>query len=101
MHNAIEILPKQCGVGFDGIQADVLNKLDHLFQKRHPITHNIGVIDRKYLERIRTGEQEGKEVRVTRNEVLVATDTVFEVLENFHLHLFHDATEAQSGNGSV
>ena len=35
----------------------------------HPIAHNLGVIDRKYLERARENEQEGREIRITANEI--------------------------------
>jgi predicted nucleic acid-binding Zn-ribbon protein len=39
------------------------------FEKRHPITHNLGVVDRKYLEKVRSGEDEGRDVHVTAIEV--------------------------------
>ena len=39
------------------------------FEKRHPVTHNLGVIDRKYLERTREVEREGREVRISTEEI--------------------------------
>jgi hypothetical protein len=72
----------------------VLQKLDAVFQKRHPITHNLGVIDRKYLERVRSGEAEGREVRVDQGEVEQAAEAVFLVLEDLHLRLFPDSIRA-------
>ena len=55
---------------FAGIEAgEILEEARTVFEKRHPITHNLGVIDRKYLERVRSGELEGREVRITPWEV--------------------------------
>lgn len=42
------------------------------FAKRHPITHNLGVVDRKYLERATSNALEGQELRVTAEEILQA-----------------------------
>lgn len=39
------------------------------FEKRHPITHNLGVVDRKYLERATSHALEGQELRVTVEEI--------------------------------
>ena len=39
------------------------------FEKRHPITHNLGVVDRKYLERATSHALEGRELRVTAEEI--------------------------------
>lgn len=72
----------------------VLQKLDSVFQKRHPITHNLGVIDRKYLDRVRTGEIEGREVLVRQSEVEQAANTVFLVFEDLHLRLFTESVRA-------
>ena len=99
VRNAIEILPKQCGIGFDGTPNDELDRLDRLFQKRHPITHNLGVIDRKYLERMQTGEPEGREVRVTLRDVSNAATAVFGVLERFHTRLYPNTVKAQQSDG--
>jgi hypothetical protein len=54
---------------FDGVSKDEVETLKTIFEKRHPITHNLGVVDKKYLERVRTGETEGREIRVTAQEV--------------------------------
>ena len=48
---------------------DQFATLKRTFQKRHPITHNLGIVDRKYLEQARTGGKEGHEVRVTAQEI--------------------------------
>ncbi len=39
------------------------------FEKRHPVTHNLGVIDRKFLEKEQEAGREGREVRITCSEV--------------------------------
>lgn len=70
-------------VGFElleGIESDEIEALKFSFEKRHPITHNLGVVDRKYLEKVRTGELEGKEVLVTQQEVQKALEVVFAVI---------------------
>lgn len=53
-----------------------------VFEKRHPITHNLGVVDRNYLRRARSGELEGREVRVTTEEVREAVDIAEAVLRD-------------------
>ncbi len=56
--------------------------LDSVFAKRHPITHNLGVVDRRYLERARSGELEGRGVRVMPEEVEDAATKAFAVLRD-------------------
>lgn len=57
-------------------------KLASIFEKRHPITHNLGVVDRKYLAKVRSGELEGREIRVTIDEVKSAADIALQTLES-------------------
>jgi hypothetical protein len=92
---AQEILPKHCGIGFEHFATDKLEALDMLFQKRHPITHNLGVIDRKYLDRIKGYEKEGKEIRVSLVELHEASQVVFDLLESYHLQLHPGAHKAR------
>lgn len=54
---------------FKDVSDEDVQSLELTFEKRHPITHNLGIIDRKYLERVRTGEVVGREVRVSEAEV--------------------------------
>jgi len=64
------ILEQKLGIRLmDCLSADEFQWLGVTFNKRHPITHNLGVIDRKYLERAMSAEQEGKEVLITVQEV--------------------------------
>ena len=59
-----------------------------VLEKRHPIAHNLGVVDRKYLAKVRTGEVEGREARVTADEVSRAIDLVESLLADVCLQLF-------------
>jgi hypothetical protein len=73
---------------FESVQPDEIARLRETFEKRHPITHNLGVVDRKYLERLRTAEREGREILVTPNEVSAAIGVVVKIVSGFHRHLF-------------
>jgi len=58
----------------DAVGDDGLAALGRTFHKRHPITHNLGVIDRKYLEQSQSAGSEGKEVRVSAQEITMAIE---------------------------
>lgn len=73
---------------FDGVDASTVESLRNTFEKRHPITHNLGIIDRKYLERAMEAESEGKDIRVTKQEIEKALDTCSKVLGRLHSELF-------------
>lgn len=64
------------------------------FEKRHPITHNLGVIDRKYIERTQAAEQEGREVRITPAEIEVLLSTVSKAIEDVYRNLVGDGADA-------
>src|SRR3990167_2406767 len=51
--------------GYSPTQVDLWERLNGCFEKRHPVTHNLGVVDRKYLERVQQAEREGREVRIS------------------------------------
>ncbi len=58
-----------------------------VFQKRHPITHNLGIVDRKYVLRSSTDEQEGRDVRVSLAEVLKAIELSKGTVSRLHAGL--------------
>ncbi len=58
------------------------------FEKRHPITHNLGLVDRKYLRRAESDELEGRDVRVTAADVGRAIDLTIKVVSGAHRELF-------------
>lgn len=91
-----EVLRKEFGLDlFAGMPANVVRALEDTFEKRHPITHNLGVLDRKYLDRIRSSEQEGREIRVTPDEITAATTICLDVLGSLHTRLFPGKDEGQ------
>jgi hypothetical protein len=91
--NAVTIASEFCdGASLFAAGSADESKLDRVFQKRHPITHNLGVVDRKYIERVRSGEAEGTEVRVEKNEILETAQVTYSVLSEFHSKLFPATT---------
>ncbi len=72
----------------DDAQPNQHDRLDATFQKRHPITHNLGVIDRRYLHQARSGGLEGREVRVLESEVRWAIDQALKILTIAHTRSF-------------
>lgn len=62
--------------------------LSAAFEKRHPITHNLGVVDRKYLDRAQAPDREGREVGVSAMEVTGTLDQVLAAVAAVHGQLF-------------
>jgi rubredoxin len=58
------------------------------FEKRHPITHNLGVVDRKYLERAKAAERHGREVRIVATEIEQMLAALYETIAFVHGALF-------------
>ncbi|MEF7615936.1 hypothetical protein V4F39_18620 [Aquincola sp. MAHUQ-54] len=54
------------------------------FEKRHPIAHNLGVVDRKYLERAQAAERHGREVRITAAEIETMLAAIREAVAFVH-----------------
>jgi len=54
--------------------------LQEQFLKRHVITHNFGIIDKKYLEKARTFELMGKEIDINPKDVLDSLNIVEKVI---------------------
>jgi hypothetical protein len=73
---------------FDGVEARRVEQIEETFEKRHPITHNLGVLDRKYLDKVRSGELEGREVRVTAHEIESAVNLVASTVSAAYLRAF-------------
>ena len=53
---------------------EVAERFCRTLQKRHPIAHNLGIVDRKYLEKVQTDEAEGRDVSLDEAEVIAAID---------------------------
>ena len=67
---------------FEGYSESEIDELEKVFEKRHPIAHNLSIVDRKYLAKAKAGEFEGREVRVTKDEVESAVVLVSRVLNS-------------------
>ena len=98
---AAALVPFNCeGVLLFTNDSGVDAQLDRVFQKRHPITHNLGVIDRQFLRRVRVGGEEGTEVRVTKQEVEVAAKNILETLTSLHVRLRARVAELSKTEGA-
>lgn len=73
---------------FEGVDEGVLSAFQLTFEKRHPIAHNLGIIDRKYLEKVRSGELVGRDVPVTSAEIASAIEVLRQVMVSLHARLF-------------
>jgi len=56
--------------------------LQEQFLKRHVITHNLGLIDVKYIEKARVYEKQGNELEITPADVLKALEIVETLITN-------------------
>ncbi len=74
--------------GFGGAAVTDIEVLREVFAKRHPITHNLGVVDRKYLERARSFEQEAKEITVSEEEITTSIRLSVQFFELLYRQLF-------------
>lgn len=70
------------------LSEDEIDALVGIFDKRHPITHNLGVVDKKYIERARADEQEGREIYVNAEEVESAIALSMKIFSTVHAHMF-------------
>lgn len=68
---------------------DLWERLTSGFEKRHPIAHNLGVIDKKYLERTQEIEREGRELTVSEDEVATLLDDVYQAIVDVHTALIN------------
>ena len=79
--------------GSDALGGSISAKLKSIFEKRHPITHNLGVVDRKYIERAQLAGREGREVGITAAEVSEALTDVFGAISLVHKQLICEKRE--------
>jgi hypothetical protein len=81
-------------LGIPALPEVVWDALNSAFEKRHPITHNLGVVDRKYLERAQSGDRHGRELRITTSEVEAMLGHVLNALAAVYARLFGAADTA-------
>ena len=97
--NAFQSVPRTQEVIADVLDISSLpnvawESLNSAFEKRHPITHNLGVVDRKYLERAQSGDMHGREIRITPSEIEAVLDQVMVTLAAVHARLFTSADDS-------
>ncbi len=108
-HEQVETKLKKIGNAFQNIER-TKNKLSTLFdyepevtdpmwkrltssfEKRHPITHNLGIVDRKYLAKVQRAEREGREVRITVTEISKLLEDASEAISLIHENLICEQT---------
>lgn len=76
------------------LSEDTVAALVAVLEKRHPIAHNLGVVDRKYLLRAQSGELEGREIRIEASELSAAIDQMEALLTDAWHQLFSPPLEA-------
>lgn len=99
--NAAEMFRSQVGLElYEGISVEQQASLSSAFEKRHPITHNLGVVDRKYLERAESCEMEGREVHITAPEVLQTVEIVSLVIRGAYERTFGSSPQVSNTEGT-
>jgi hypothetical protein len=78
--------------GYSPAELDLWERLGGCFEKRHSVTHNLGVVDRKYLERAQQAEREEREVRISEKEVSVLLEDIYSAISDIHHALFGTGT---------
>lgn len=87
-----KVLREQIGLDlFDAPASATGATLEGTFEKRHPITHNLGIVDRKYLERAVAAEVEGREITVTEVELRSSIELVESALADVYGRAFSDS----------
>lgn len=78
---------------FGAVAAGAREQIQELFDKRHPITHNLGVVDRKHIERAKSMAEEGKEVLVTQDEIEFLLGSCEAIFASLHSALFPETKD--------
>ena len=65
---------------WSGIPQETSRALESVFAKRHPITHNLGIADRKYVATAQAGDTSGRDVETSAAEIETATHATHVVL---------------------
>ena len=91
----MELLPDLLGIEVPAVVE--WDRLGGAFEKRHPITHNLGVVDRKYLERSQSHDRHGREVRITASEVQTLLDDVMAAVAASHAARFGSTSPSGAG----
>lgn len=88
---AADLLFEHSGITlFEGVSEQDKATLSSAFEKRHPITHNLGVVDRKYIARAMSGELEGREIRLSAQEIEQMAALCQSLLASVYKRAFQD-----------
>ena len=86
---AVDTLKEQFGFDLRTLVAAAKgDRLTDTLEKRHPITHNLGIVDSKYRDKADARAAQGRDVKLTRKEVRDALDTVVSLIKVTHAGLF-------------
>lgn len=89
---AAEVLAELFGIDLAQVfGAAEAERLGRTMEKRHLIAHNLGIVDRKYADRVQTGEAQGRDVRLDASEVLGAIDSAVVLIRSVHAAMFQPA----------
>ena len=67
---------------FSSIAKDEVDFLDVLFNKRHVITHNLGLVDEKFQSKINQWQRRGEELEISRDDILKGLSLVERIINN-------------------
>jgi len=103
VRNAFQSVERASAIYRDHLAINILGSLSKeeqdllrvTFEKRHPITHNLGLVDRRYLRKVRSGELQGRDVRVTADDVSRAIELTTRVLGNVYKQAFPTPASVQ------
>jgi len=70
--------------GYEPVAGPMWERLTSSFEKRHPVTHNLGIVDRKYLEKVQRAEREGRDVLITGTEISQLLEDASEAISLIH-----------------
>lgn len=91
VRRAEQIFHDEIGIPLlQALSEDDITALVGTFEKRHPITHNLGVVDKKYIERARSAEEEGREIYVNAEEITSAIDLSMRLFSAIHSQMFSE-----------
>ena len=94
VRRAEEIFEREFDVPLlDVLSEDEINSFINTFEKRHSITHNLGIVDKKYIDRARTAEEEGREILVNEVEINSAIEFSMRIFRAVHVHLFGNVNQ--------
>lgn len=89
VRRAEDIFAKEFNVSLlNALSENDISKLVSTLEKRHPITHNLGVVDKKYIERARTAEREGREILLDADEIESAIEFSMKIFIAVHAQMF-------------